>query len=173
MNNTQNPLYDLARSIAGIVLDVDGVLTDGKIIYSSDGSEQKHFHVQDGGSLKLLAAQGIALAIITGRNSNVVQRRAEELGISFIRQGAHSKAEALDELILEGFPASNLCAIGDDIQDFQLFEHRAVTLTATVANAHPAVLAKAQFVTQRCGGEGVIVELSELLLRARERWHYE
>ena len=94
MNNTQNPLYDLARSIAGIVLDVDGVLTDGKIIYSSDGSEQKHFHVQDGGSLKLLAAQGIALAIITGRNSNVVQRRAEELGISFIRQGAHSKAEA-------------------------------------------------------------------------------
>jgi len=172
MNDIQKPLYDLARSIRGIVLDVDGVLTDGKIVYSSDGSEQKHFHVQDGGSLKLLASQGIALAIITGRNSNIVQRRAEELGISFVRQGADSKAVALNELILEGFPASDLCAIGDDIQDFQLFEHPAVTLTATVANAHPAVLARAQFVTQRCGGEGVIVELSELLLRAQELWNY-
>jgi len=172
MSDTQKPLYDLARSIQGIVLDVDGVLTDGKIIYSSDGSEQKHFHVQDGSSLKLLANHGIALAIITGRKSSIVQRRAEELGISFIRQGADSKAEALNELVLEGFPASHLCAIGDDIQDFQLFEHPAVTLAATVANAHPAVLAKAQFVTQRRGGEGVIVELSELLLRAREQWHF-
>ena len=96
MSNTQKPLYDLARSIQGIVLDVDGVLTDGKIIYSSDGREQKHFHVQDGGSLKLLANHGIALAIITGRKSSIVQRRAEELGISFIRQGADSKAEALN-----------------------------------------------------------------------------
>ena len=173
MSDTQKPLYDLARSIQGIVLDVDGVLTDGKIIYGSDGSEQKHFHVQDGGSLKLLGAEGIALAIITGRNSNIVQRRAEELGISYIRQGAHSKAEALDALIAEGFPASDLCAIGDDIQDMQLFGHPSVTLTATVANAHPAVLAKAQFVTQRRGGEGVIVELCELLLRAQERWLYE
>ena len=173
MSDTQKPLYDLARSIQGIVLDVDGVLTDGKIIYGSDGSEQKHFHVQDGGSLKLLGAEGIALAIITGRNSNIVQRRAEELGISYIRQGADSKAEALDALIAEGFPASDLCAIGDDLQDMQLFAHPAVTLTATVANAHPAVLAKAQFVTQRSGGEGVIVELCELLLRAHERWHYE
>ena len=158
----------------GIVLDVDGVLTDGKIIYGSDGSEQKHFHVQDGGSLKLLGAEGIALAIITGRNSNIVQRRAEELGISYIRQGADSKAEALDALIaVKVSPLQTFCAIGDDLQDMQLFAHPAVTLTATVANAHPAVLAKAQFVTQRSGGEGVIVELCELLLRAQERWHYE
>jgi hypothetical protein len=69
MATRQDPLHDLAQSINGIVLDVDGVLTDGKIIYGSDGSEYKHFHVQDGGSLKLLAAQGIALAIITGRSA--------------------------------------------------------------------------------------------------------
>lgn len=172
MSDTQKPLNDLARSIKGIVLDVDGVLTDGKIIYGSDGREQKHFHVQDGSSLKLLASQGIALAIITGRDSDIVRRRAKELGISFIRQGADSKAEALNDLILEGFPASDLCAIGDDVQDLQLFEHPAVTLTATVLNAHPVVLGKAQFVTQRRGGEGVIVELSELLLRARDQWHF-
>lgn len=173
MDAVQKPLYDLASSIQGVVLDVDGVLTDGKIIYGSDGVEQKHFNVQDGGSLKLLAAQGIALAIITGRNSNIVERRAAELGIEFICQGADNKAHALDQMILQGFPESNLCAIGDDLQDFQLFEHPAVALTATVANAHPAVLAKAQFVTQRAGGAGVVVELCELILRAQERWPYE
>ena len=140
MATRQDPLHDLAQSINGIVLDVDGVLTDGKIIYGSDGSEYKHFHVQDGGSLKLLAAQGIALAIITGRSSSIVQRRAEELGIVHVSQGADDKASALDQLIAEGFPAKNLCAIGDDLQDLQLFQHPAVTLTATVANAHPTVL---------------------------------
>jgi 3-deoxy-D-manno-octulosonate 8-phosphate phosphatase (KDO 8-P phosphatase) len=166
-------LQELAGSINGVILDVDGVLTDGKIIYSTDGSEQKHFHVQDGGSLKLLHAQGIALAIITGRNSSVVARRADELGITFLSQGASNKAEALDQLISQGFPSTNLCAIGDDIQDFQLFNHPAVSLVATVANAHPAVLAQAQFVTKRRGGEGVIVELGELILRAQGLWPFD
>jgi 3-deoxy-D-manno-octulosonate 8-phosphate phosphatase (KDO 8-P phosphatase) len=169
----QKMLRELASTIRGIVLDVDGVLTDGKIIYGSDGSEHKHFHVQDGGSLKLLDAQGIDLAIITGRQSSVVQRRADELGITHVNQGAHNKAEALDQLIAQGFPDTNLCAIGDDIQDFQLFNHPAVTLIATVANAHPAVLARAQFVTQRRGGEGAIVELGELILRAQDRWPFD
>lgn len=173
MATRQDPLHDLAQSINGIVLDVDGVLTDGKIIYGSDGSEYKHFHVQDGGSLKLLAAQGVALAIITGRSSSIVQRRAEELGIVHVSQGADDKASALDQLIAEGFPAKNLCAIGDDLQDLQLFQHPAVTLKATVANAHPTVLSKAQFVTQREGGSGVIVELGELILRAQQRWPFD
>ena len=75
MQEDQKMLRELAGNVRGIVLDVDGVLTDGKIIYSCDGSEQKHFHVQDGSSLKLLSSQGIALAIVTGRNSSVVQRR--------------------------------------------------------------------------------------------------
>lgn len=165
-------LQQLAGSIRGIVLDVDGVLTDGKIIYSSDGSEQKQFHVQDGSSLKLLASQGIALAIVTGRNSALVQRRADELGITHLQQGADDKAKALDQLIAQGFPDTHLCAIGDDVQDFQLFDHPAVTLVATVPNAHPAVLARAHFVTHRRGGEGVVVELSELILRAQDRWPF-
>ena len=173
MATRQDPLHDLAQSINGIVLDVDGVLTDGKIIYGTDGREYKHFNVQDGSSLKLLAAQGIALAIITGRSSSIVQRRAEELGIFHVSQGADDKASALDQLIAEGFPPRNLCAIGDDLQDLQLFQHPAVTLTATVANAHPTVLSKAQFVTQREGGSGVIVELGELILRAQQRWPFD
>lgn len=173
MQEDQKMLQALAGSIDGIVLDVDGVLTDGKIIYSTDGSEQKQFHVQDGSSLNLLRAQGMALAIVTGRNSPVVQRRADELGITFVSQGVHNKAEALEQLIVQGFPDSNLCAVGDDVQDFGLFNHPAVTLVATVANAHPAVLARAQFVTQRRGGEGVMVELSELILRAQNRWPFD
>ena len=164
------PLYALARSIAGIVLDVDGVLTDGKITYSSDGSELKSFHVQDGGSLKMLASHGIAIAIITGRQSNIVERRARELGITFVQQGVDSKASALDQMINNGFPAADLCAIGDDLQDLELLNHGAVSLAATVANAHPAVLGRAQFVTRRQGGAGVIVELAELILRAKDRW---
>ena len=166
------PLYALARSIEGIVLDVDGVLTDGKITYSSDGSELKSFHVQDGGSLKLLASQGIAIAIITGRQSSIVERRAKELGITFVQQGVDSKATSLDQIIDNGFPAADLCVIGDDLQDLELFSHGAVSLAATVANAHPAVLDRAQFVTQRQGGAGVIVELAELILRAKELWPY-
>ena len=169
-DNNLEPLYALARSIEGIVLDVDGVLTDGKITYASDGSELKSFHVQDGGSLKLLASQGVAIAIITGRQSNIVERRAKELGITFVQQGVDSKASALDQIIDNGFPAADLCAIGDDLQDLELLNHGAVSLAATVANAHPAVLDRAQFVTRRQGGAGVVVELAELVLRAKDRW---
>ena len=169
-DNSLEPLYALARSIEGIVLDVDGVLTDGKITYASDGSELKSFHVQDGGSLKLLASQGVAIAIITGRQSNIVEQRAKELGITFVQQGVDSKATSLDQIIDNGFPAADLCVIGDDLQDLELFNHGAVSLTATVANAHPAVLDRAQFVTRRQGGAGVVVELAELVLRAKDRW---
>ena len=172
MSKASAQTHQLADPISGVVLDVDGVLTDGKIIYASDGCEHKHFHVQDGASLKLLAKHGIALAIITGRESTIVQRRADELGITFVQQGVANKAEALDQLIAQGFPANNLCAIGDDIQDLQLFDHSAVVFSATVANAHPIVLTKAQFVTKRQGGDGVIVELAELILRAQDLWPY-
>ena len=117
------PLYAVASTIEGIVLDVDGVLTDGKITYTSDGNELKSFHVQDGGSLKLLASHGIALAIITGRQSTIVDRRAKELGIAFVQQGVDNKASALDQFISDGFPAAGLCAIGDDLQDLQLLNN--------------------------------------------------
>ena len=132
-------LDPIAALVNGIVLDVDGILTDGKIIYGSDGSEYKQFHVRDGASIKLLAEHGVALAMITGRSSNMVSRRAQELGITHLIQGASCKAEALDTLIGAGFPGSQLCAIGDDVQDLKLFAHPAISLTATVADAHPAV----------------------------------
>lgn len=168
---SDRPLPDL-RDIRGIILDVDGVLTDGKIIYADTGEELKQFHVQDGGSIKLLLEQGIPVAIISGRRSPVVTRRARELGIEFVAQGAASKPDALQQLISKGFPTSDLIAVGDDLQDLALFNTPAVSTSVTVPNGHPHVIAQADWVTERCGGEGVVVEIAERLLRAQRRWPY-
>ena len=166
-------LEQIAKSIKGIVFDVDGVLTNGRIIYNDAGVESKHFHVRDGASIKLLASKGIEIAIITGRASPMVSRRAEELGIIHVVQGAESKTDALKSLMENGFPSHDLCAIGDDIQDLQLFNHPSITLRATVADAHPVVLSKADFVTMRAGGEGVALELAELILKAQGKWDFD
>jgi 3-deoxy-D-manno-octulosonate 8-phosphate phosphatase (KDO 8-P phosphatase) len=163
----------LAKSIKGIIFDVDGILTDGRIIYNDAGVETKQFHVRDGASIKLLARKGIVLAIITGRQSSMVTRRAKELSITHIVQGASSKTAALQSLIENGFPAQDLCAIGDDIQDLQLFNHPSISLRATVADAHPVVIDKADFVTQRTGGTGVVLELAELILKAQGKWDFD
>lgn len=165
-------LSHLASTVTGIVFDVDGVLTDGRIIYTDDGHELKQFNVQDGASMKLLAKQGIELAIITGRRSPMVARRARELGITFVQQGAASKGEALDLLIKQGFPARNLAAVGDDLQDIEVFKHPAVTFAVTVPSAHPATLKAAHWVTERAGGNGVVVEIAQQILTAQNKWPY-
>jgi 3-deoxy-D-manno-octulosonate 8-phosphate phosphatase (KDO 8-P phosphatase) len=168
-----NPeLAELAKTVRGIVFDVDGVLTDGRIIYTDDGHELKQFNVQDGASMKLLAANDISIGIITGRRSPMVARRARELGISFLQQGADSKAQALDQLIERGFPNSHLGAVGDDLQDIDVFRHNSVNLAISVPNAHPATLQHAHFVTQRAGGDGIVVEVAHLILSAQGKWPY-
>jgi len=148
------------------------VLTNGQIVYSDNGEELKFFHVQDGASIKLLLQNNIAVAIISGRSSPAVSRRAQELGIEHVIQGAASKSLALDTLIQNGFVDNNLCAIGDDLADLELYSRAEISLKATVANAHPAVLAKADFATQQQGGEGAIVELVELILTAQDCWNF-
>ena len=165
-------LEELAATVRGVVFDVDGVLTDGRIIYSEDGHELKAFHVQDGASLKLLMNKGVAVAIITGRRSPIVARRARELGIEHVKQGADNKCKALDALIAEGFPDTALAAIGDDLGDMELFAHASIALAMTVPNAHPAVLERAHYVTARAGGEGAAVDVTRLLLTARGEWDF-
>ena len=167
-----DPLSIRARAVRGVVFDVDGVLTDGRIIYDSNGAEQKHFHVQDGASIKHLMRHNIEVAIITGRSSIMVERRASELGIRFLEQGNDNKSAALDKLVGNGFPDGQLAAIGDDLADLSLFEDPRVLLKLTVPNAHPAVLQRADFVTQRRGGEGVAVEISQLILTAQDNWTF-
>jgi len=165
-------LEALARNVRGIVLDVDGVLTDGRIIYTDDGHELKQFNVQDGASIKLLAQHDIAIGIITGRRSPTVARRARELGISFVKQGASSKTDALEEFIAQGFPGAGNAAVGDDLPDLPVFQHASVALSVTVPNAHPAVMQRADFITSRKGGDGIVVELAELILTAQAKWTY-
>lgn len=165
-------LSQVAAQIRGVIFDVDGVLTDGRIIYSDDGHELKQFHVQDGASIKLLAHSGITIGLITGRQSTIVERRAHELGIEYVKQGSSDKAVALAELIDQGFPSTHLCAVGDDIQDLALFDSDSVTFNVTVTNAHPAVTQRAHFITSRAGGEGIVVELAELILRAQSKWQF-
>jgi len=171
-STTNDPLLKRASKITGIIFDVDGVLTDGRIIYSDDGRELKQFNVQDGSSLKLLAEHGIDLAIITGRRSNVVARRARELGIQHVKQGASSKSTALNELIAEGFSTANNAAVGDDLQDLDVFNHPSVNFSFTVPNAHPVTLKHADYITQRRGGDGVVVEIAQLILTAQGKWAF-
>ena len=118
----KNLLISAAR-IDGIILDVDGVLTDGKITYNNRGEESKNFHVRDGSSIKLLLKSGIDIAILSGRNSQSVERRAEELGITKIVLGAESKLNGFQELREKGFASQEILAIGDDLADLELFSH--------------------------------------------------
>lgn len=162
-----------ARGIRLAVFDVDGVLTDGKLFYGADGGEYKAFHVRDGLGIKLLQRAGIAVAIITGRISPSVSRRAAELGIDYLIQGREDKLAALHELLATHFPAwgnalGAVAYMGDDLPDLPAI--CAVGLGMTVADACPAVLDKAGWRTTRPGGAGAAREAAEFILRAQQRF---
>lgn len=164
-------ILDAARAIELVSFDVDGVLTDGRIIYTDDGREIKAFNVQDGAAIKLLAAHGIEIAILTGRRSPMVERRAAELGVRHLEQALTDKAPALRTLCAQlQIPLDRAAHVGDDLPDLDLFS--LVGLSVSVPNGHPAVKARADYVTETPGGEGVARELAELLLRARGAWPY-
>jgi 3-deoxy-D-manno-octulosonate 8-phosphate phosphatase (KDO 8-P phosphatase) len=164
-------LLERARAISLVSFDVDGVLTDGRIIYSERGDEIKAFNVQDGHAIKMLQSSGIQVAIITGRTSAIVSRRAAELGITHVFQGSSDKVATLTLLIERlGIAASAAAHVGDDLPDLPLFER--VGLAIGVPNGHPTALAGAHYVTTLAGGQGVAREICELLLRARDCWPY-
>ena len=156
-------LNRICSNITSIVSDIDGVLTTGEIIYSSSGVEFKSFNVKDGSSIVRLQNKGIEFALISGRESVANQLRAKELGIKHLCENISDKGKALDELIKNGFPSKNICAIGDDLQDLTLFRHNCVTLKITVRDGHPKVIQEADFVTERKGGKGIMLEVCELL----------
>ncbi|MGE0625252.1 MAG: KdsC family phosphatase [Pseudomonadales bacterium] len=164
-------LLEAARGIELVCFDVDGVLTDGRIIYTDDGHEIKAFHVQDGAALKQLMAAGIHVALLTGRSSPAVARRAAELGIHHVRQGLSDKGPALDEISRSlHLNVAQVAHVGDDLPDLPLFDQ--VGLAISVPNGHPEVRRRADYVTETRGGDGVAREVVELLLRARGTWPY-
>ena len=157
------------RRVTMVVMDVDGVLTDGGILLSADGDEMKRFDVKDGTGIKYLQRAGLKTALITGRSSAVVARRAEELGIEEVRQGALVKMEALDGIMARhGLAPEALCVIGDDLPDLPLL--RLAGVGVAVADARPELIEAADIVTQAPGGRGAVRELAEIVLKAQDKW---
>ena len=149
-----------------LILDVDGVLTDGRLFYGSAGIEMKAFNVHDGYGIKKIQLEGISIAIVSGRTSDAVERRAKELNIRFLFQNVAQKDEVLDELCQEsGVQPRHMAHVGDDLPDLALFQ--IVGLGIAVADARVEVQKSADFVTKAKGGEGAVREGCELLLASR------
>ncbi len=163
-------LHERCAAIEMLVVDVDGVLTDGRIAYSDHGEEIKAFHVRDGAGLKFWLELGKRAGIITGRTSPIVERRARELGVTAVVQGAEDKRAAYDRMLHEhGLERRQVCYIGDDLPDVPLL--RRSGLAVAVADACGEAKAAAHHVTQAGGGHGAVREAIEMVLRLQGRWH--
>ena len=163
-------LAQRCRSVDMLIVDVDGVLTAGGIVYGDTGFELKSFHVRDGSGLKLWQLAGKQAAVITGRQSPVVKRRADELGISLVYEGREDKLTAFREVLTEcGLGAQQACYMGDDIPDLPVLRH--CGLPVAVADACAGAIAEAQYVTRARGGAGAVREVVELILRCQGHWH--
>lgn len=169
MKKTKNELKAIAKNIKLLILDVDGVMTDGSIILDNKGNEFKAFHVRDGHGIKMLANAGIQVAIITGRQSEVVERRARELGIKEVYQGRHKKIETLAKVIGKfRVKESEVSYIGDDIVDMPILKR--VGLPIAVADADDETKAYAMMITKNSGGRGAVREVSDFILKSKGLW---
>ena len=158
-----------ARAVRLVILDVDGVLTDGRIIYGTGGMELKAFDVRDGHGVKMFHRAGLRTAILTGRTSEVVARRAEELGIADVVQNAKDKLAAYRELLARHALAdAQVACVGDDVTDLPLFARAG--LAVAVPGAAPEARAAAHYVTRRAGGRGAVREVLDLILKAQGLW---
>ncbi|MGB7972018.1 MAG: HAD-IIIA family hydrolase [Candidatus Deferrimicrobiaceae bacterium] len=158
-----------AAAVRLFLVDVDGVLTDGGILFDGNGVETKRFHVRDGHGIKMMQRAGIEVGIITGRTSEVVRFRAEELGISLVRQGVFDKVAMWREILGEkGISPEESAYVGDDIVDVSLL--RQVGFAATVADAEEYVLSEADYVSSRPGGHGAVREIIEFVLKSCGAW---
>ncbi len=158
-----------AARVKLLLLDCDGVLTDGRITLLDNGDEYKSFHTRDGHGLVLLHRAGLRSGIISGRASSAVTRRAQDLGISFVRQGTHDKIVDFTEILAAAGVAPDECAfVGDDVTDIPLM--RRVGFAVAVADAVPETRAAAHYVTQLHGGAGAVREVTDLILQAQGRW---
>lgn len=158
-----------ARAIELLLLDVDGVLTDGSIEYLDDGREVKRFHVRDGSGLKLWHAAGKRSAIVSGRSSRAVERRAAELGLAPVLQGRDDKLQALTEVLAAtGLAPEQVCAIGDDLPDVPVL--RRCGLAVAVADGCAEARAAAHYTTAVPGGRGAARDAIEWLLKLQGRW---
>lgn len=163
-------LEERAKKIKLLILDVDGVLTDGRIIYDNFGDEFKCFNVQDGLGFALLHASGIKAVIITAKKSKPVLRRAREMGVARVYQNAWQKVKVYDRVLKKfRLQDSEVCFIGDDLIDVPVLKR--VGLAVAVANGVSEVKDCAHYITQKEGGRGAVREIIELILKSQNLWH--
>lgn len=152
-----------------IIVDVDGVLTDGKIYCNARGEEQKVFHVKDGSGIAFWHRAGLKSAIISGRSSSAVKQRAKELGIKDVYQKALNKLEAYEEIIKKhALKDEEVCYIGDDLIDLPVL--RRVGFPVAVSDSPEEVLGSVNYVTRASGGNGAVREVVEKILKFQGKW---
>ena len=159
-------IEERAKKIKVVIFDVDGVMTNGGLMLSDDGLEYKNFHSQDGLGLKLLHNTGLQMAIVTGRTSKVVSKRAENIKIANVYQGVEDKLEAFNAILKDLNVLAEECMfMGDDVIDIPPM--RRAGLAVTVPHAMPLVKDYAHYITTREAGHGAVRELCELLMKAQ------
>jgi 3-deoxy-D-manno-octulosonate 8-phosphate phosphatase (KDO 8-P phosphatase) len=160
----ERDIIERAKRIKLLLMDCDGVLTDGRLWLTTDGDEQKAFHARDGQGITLLHRAGIKTGIISGRTSSATERRARELGITFLRQGAHDKLPVMEQILSEAGVSAEECAyIGDDLVDIPLMKRAG--LAVAVADAIEETKQAAHYVTSARGGNGAVREVCDLILK--------
>jgi len=166
----QDPeLIEKLKDVALLLLDVDGVLTDGQITYTEQGHEIKSFNVRDGLGIRLAMDGGIRVGIVTARTSEALRHRCRNLDIDLVFDGVRDKGAALAVVVKKtGVPPHRIAFVGDDLLDLPLMKR--VGLSVAVSDAHDLVLEHADWVTTRGGGRGAVREVCEALLRSRGEW---
>ena len=168
MDRMDAALRERASKICMLILDVDGVLTDGKLYFDHSGNEMKAFNTRDGLGMKALQKVGIEVAVITGRKSEAVTHRMAQLGIKHVYQGREDKLDAfLDLLEITGLDAQQTCFAGDDWIDLPVLLRAG--LAVSVADAEDRVKQQAHWITRRNGGDGAVREICNLILAAQEK----
>ena len=172
MNNKYSvprQIQDKAQNIRLILLDVDGVLTDGKIYFDSNGIDHKSFYIPDGAAIRMAMRAGLEIIFISGRRSKDVEKRAQELGVTENYKKITNKSEFLDHLFKKkNLNKKNIAAVGDDLLDLQVFAR--ASLRIAVNNAASELKEKADYVTRKNGGNGAVREFIDLLLKAMGKW---
>lgn len=162
-------LRERAAKIKLLLMDCDGVLTDGRITLIENTDEQKSFHVRDGHGIVLFHRAGLRSGIISGRTSKLVERRAHELGIEFVRQGTWNKIEDFEEILEKaGTSVEETAFVGDDVTDIPLMLRTG--LSVAVADAAPEAKQVAHFITNANGGFGAVREVTDFILKSQQKW---
>jgi 3-deoxy-D-manno-octulosonate 8-phosphate phosphatase (KDO 8-P phosphatase) len=159
-------MTDKAKAVRLMIFDVDGVMTDGSLFYSDSGEELKAFNSLDGHGLKMLRTSGVKLAIITGRTSKLVEKRAKDLGVDYLYQGAHDKGASFEELLkVAGLSADDCGYMGDDVIDLPVM--RRVAFAVAVPDSPQLVRKHAHYISGSQGGRGAVREVCEYLMQAQ------